>query len=59
MYKYVLNSVAKISLMFAQYFEYYGIILRGGVFSWTHCTCITSALQFYHKTVHLTVGIVL
>jgi len=37
MYKYVLNSVVKISLMFAQYFEYYGIILRGAVFSWTHC----------------------
>jgi len=34
-YKYVLNSVAKISLMFAQYFEYYAIILRGAVFSWT------------------------
>jgi len=36
MYKYMLNLVVKISLMFAQYFEYYGIILRGGVFSWTH-----------------------
>jgi len=36
MYKYALNSVVKISLMFAQYFEYYAIILRGGgVFSWT------------------------
>jgi len=32
MYKYMLNSVVKISLMFAQYFEYYGIILRGRVF---------------------------
>ena len=30
MYKYVLNLVIKISLMFAQYFEYYAIILRGG-----------------------------
>jgi len=30
MYKYALNSVVKMSLMFAQYFEYYGIILRGG-----------------------------
>ena len=28
MYKYVLNLVIKISLMFAQYFEYYAIILR-------------------------------
>ena len=32
MYKYVLNLVIKISLMFAQYFEYYAIILRGGAF---------------------------
>ena len=32
MYKYVLNLVTKISLMFAQYFEYYAIILRGGRF---------------------------
>jgi len=30
-YKYVLNSVVKISMMFAQYFEYYAVIL-GGVF---------------------------
>jgi len=35
MYKYVLNSVVKISLMFAQYLEYYAIILRGPFFSWT------------------------
>ena len=27
-----LNLVIKISLMFAQYFEYYAIILRGAVF---------------------------
>jgi len=32
MYKYMLNLVVKISLMFAQYFEYYGIILRGAFF---------------------------
>jgi len=39
MYKYMLNSVVKISLMFAQIFEYYGIILRGAVvFPWTHCS---------------------
>ena len=37
MYKYVLNSVVKISMMFAKYFEYYTIILRGGAFSWTRC----------------------
>jgi len=32
MYKYLLNSVVKISLMFAQYLEYYAIILRRAVF---------------------------
>ena len=32
MYKYVLNLVIKISLMFAQYFEYYAIMLRGPFF---------------------------
>ena len=37
MYKYVLNLAIKISLMFAQYFEYYAIILRGAVFLWTQC----------------------
>jgi len=33
----MLNSVVKISIMSAKYFEYYTIILRGAVFSWTHC----------------------
>jgi len=28
----MLNSVAKISMMSAKYFEYYTIILRGGPF---------------------------
>jgi len=32
MYKCVLNSVVKISRMFAKYFEYYTIILGGGRF---------------------------
>jgi len=32
MYKYVLNSVVKISVMFPKYFEYYTIILRAAVF---------------------------
>ena len=32
MYRYVLNSVVKISMMFANYFEYYTIILKGGRF---------------------------
>jgi len=40
MYKYVLNSVVKISLMFAQYFEYYAIILRMAVF-WGHAVYFT------------------
>jgi len=33
----MLNSVVKISMMSVKYFEYYTIILRGAVFSWTHC----------------------
>jgi len=45
MYKYVLNLVIKISLMFAQYFEYYAIILRGAVFLWTQCI----VERIYHK----------
>jgi len=32
MCKYVLNSVVKISVMFAKYFEYYNIILMGAFF---------------------------
>jgi len=32
-----LNSVVKISMMSAKYFEYYNIMLRGAVFSWTRC----------------------
>jgi len=31
MYKYVLNSAVKISMMFAKYFAYYTIILRGAI----------------------------
>jgi len=39
MYKYVLNSVVKISIMFPQYFEYYIIILTGGGrILWTCCS---------------------
>ena len=40
MYIYVLNSVVKISLMFAQYFEYYAIILRERRFLWTRCIIV-------------------
>ena len=32
----MLNSVVEISAMSVKYFEYYTIILRGAVFSWTH-----------------------
>jgi len=32
----MLSSVVKISMMSAKHFEYYTIILRGAVFSWTH-----------------------
>jgi len=32
MYQYVLNFVVKISVMFAKYFKYYTIILKGGAF---------------------------
>jgi len=32
MYKDVLNSVVKISVMFAKYFEYYTIIFRAPFF---------------------------
>jgi len=32
MYKYVLNSVVKISTVFAKYFEYYTTILIRGSF---------------------------
>jgi len=49
MYKYVLNSVVKISLMFAQYFEYYAIILRGGgIFSWTR-----GSLGYHAALIHV------
>jgi len=47
MYEYVLNSVVKISLMFAHYFEYYGIILRGRFFVDTlYICCYTSLICF-------------
>jgi len=32
--------------MSAKYFEYYTIILRGAVFSWTHCRCNLVAHTF-------------
>ena len=47
-YKYVLNSVVKIPLMFAHYFEYYDIILRGSVFlvDTLYICCCTSLICF-------------
>ena len=50
MYKYMLNSVVTISLMFAQYFEYYGIIRRGGPFFRGHTLCLLriSLLSFLY-----------
>jgi len=32
MYKYVLNSVVKISVMFAKYFECYTVVMDGAFF---------------------------
>ena len=45
MYKYVLNLVIQISLMFAQYFEYYAIIRRGGAFFCGH-SIVSSIIIF-------------
>ena len=41
-------------MMSAKYFENYTIILRGAVFSWTHCIwhkciCICLVLLFWYK----------
>jgi len=44
MYKYVLNLDVKISLMFAQYFEYYAIIL-GTVFFSGHAAYVLVLLS--------------
>jgi len=33
----MLNSVVKILMMSAKNFEYYTIMFRGAVFSWTRC----------------------
>jgi len=41
----MLNSVVKISMMSAKYFEFYTIILRGAVFSWTHCITYNQQLS--------------
>jgi len=35
-YKYALNSVVEISMMFAKHFKYYTIILGGGAFFHGH-----------------------
>jgi len=46
MYKYVLNSVVKISLMSTQYFEYYAIILSGAAFC-GHAVEIFSEVNYH------------
>jgi len=46
----MLNSVVKISMMSAKYFEYYTIILRGAVFSWTHWCNTGMVWRRYSKT---------
>jgi len=48
MYKYMLNYVVKISVMSAEYFEYYTVILKGGAFfSWTRCREILHGFRWY------------
>jgi len=49
-YKYVLTSVVKISLMFTQYFEYYAIILRGGAFFRGHIIEINCCNSFFIRS---------
>jgi len=44
MYKYVLNSVVKISTMFAKYFEYYTNILRVARCRWTCNSQVASSI---------------
>ena len=44
----MLNSVVKISVISAKYFEYYTIILRGAVFSWTHCSFNCAKITAYY-----------
>jgi len=34
-------------MMSAKYFEYYTIILRGAVLSWTHCISLRSQMMNY------------
>ena len=52
MYKYVLNSVVKISMMFAKYFEYYTIILRGSVFFVDTLYLITAFYSVNRSSIH-------
>ena len=50
-YKYVLNSVVEISVMFVKYFEYYTIILRGGGVFRGHAVyaCLITILKYSHS----------
>jgi len=49
MYKCVLNSVVKISVMFAKYFEYYTITPRGPFFC-GHAVDVKRFYFFIHGT---------
>jgi len=48
-YTYVPNSVVKISMMFAKYFEYYTIILRGGAFFRGHAVQVSVIFRPYGR----------
>jgi len=37
-------------MMSAKYFEYYTIILRGAVFSWTHCIYFDFLISIFSTT---------
>jgi len=49
MYKYTLNYVVKISVMSAEYFEYYSIIPRGRFFVHTLYLFISPKASHKHK----------
>jgi len=53
MYKYVPNSVVKISMMFAKYFEYYTIVLMRP-FLWTRCIITFSREPYDAKCIVVT-----
>jgi len=52
MYIYLLNSVVRISVMFAKYFEYYTIVLGVGVFLWVRCGLHHRYNYYYYYYYH-------